>query len=301
MTNHDNLQAVGLFALIALGCFFGFLASPQVFPPPLNIQLAVVSTAIDLIAAIIYFAYKYITGVAPLDLKPLPHYQGYSLPPSMEEAKRFQEKYKQFPRGGVLHGPSDNLSHPDAKLLQPSQVMAKYVFDPDTLVVENALIAKFGVIRVSSLFGTVKNCKVAARYRTLEEAGKVVNDRWNEGGFLNWYSPELSDRIRGENGVIDEIDKQGRARGINKYLLKSEETITKNDPKDLLVFYMIEHIPNVYLCSSMENAPLGWAEKGPVKFELELTVTGESEKGYSRTFWKYQGTAVWDHFKLDKV
>jgi hypothetical protein len=217
----------------------------------------------------------------------------------MDDARRFQEAYKKSPQGGSFHGPSENVTHPEAKSLKASQCIAKYVFDPDTLAIENAFIAKFGVIQVHSLSGTVKNCKVEARYRTLEEGGKTINDQWNEGGSLNWYSGELSDKIRTD--LIDEIDKRGRARGINKYLLKSEETITKEDPKDLLVFYMIEHVSNVFLCSSMEDAPLGWAEKEPIKFELQLTATGEGEEGYSRTVWNFRGSAAWDNFKLNKI
>jgi len=63
----------------------------------------------------------------------------------------------------------------------------------------------------------------------------------------------------------------------------------------LKVFYMIEDVANVHLCSSMEAAPLGWAEKNPVKFAIELTVTGDD---YPRTIWKFEGKAMWDDFSL---
>ena len=46
---------------------------------------------------------------------------------------------------------------------------------------------------------------------------------------------------------------------------------------------MIEHVSNVFLCSSMEDAPLGWAEKEPIKFELQLTATGEGEERLSNS------------------
>jgi len=57
MSNHDNLQAVAVFVIIGLTCFFGFLATPW-FPSPLNWNLAVGSTVVVLIIGIIYFAWR---------------------------------------------------------------------------------------------------------------------------------------------------------------------------------------------------------------------------------------------------
>ena len=181
---------------------------------PLNVQLGILTTAGMAIAAIVYFLV--LADQAILDLKPLPHYQGYRLPPSMDDARRFQEAYKKSPQGGSFEGPSENVTHPEAKSLKASQCIAKYVFDPDTLAIENAFIAKFGVIQVHSLSGTVKNCKVEARYRTLEEGGKTINDQWNEGGSLNWYSGELSDKIRNRP---NRRDRQTRSCSWHKQVL----------------------------------------------------------------------------------
>ncbi len=57
MSNHDNLQAVAVFVIIGLTCFFGFLATSW-FPSPLNWDLAVVSTVVVLAVGIMYFAWR---------------------------------------------------------------------------------------------------------------------------------------------------------------------------------------------------------------------------------------------------
>lgn len=288
---HDVLFWGVIMILVTLAAVFIALIPNEAFTSAYGIQVLSYSLLLSVIGCAILVVYYF--WWPSLRLEPLPHYRGYSVP-SMDEVKAIQAGYRNFPSGGARKGPiGTEVSHPDAKLLKPSQSMAKYEFNLENMAVSNAFIAKFSVIRVYSLSGTIKNCKAEVRYRILEEAGKTINEDWINGGSLNWYSTELSGKI-----LASEIDERERMFGINKRLFKSEQTITKGDPKDLLVFYMIEHVPNVYLCSSMESAPLGWTEKGPVKFAIRLTVTGE---GSRRSIWNYRASAIWDDFKLDKV
>ena len=56
MPHYERLQAVGLFALVWLGLFFGLLAIPQI-PSPLNLYLAAMATVVVLLLAVVYFGY----------------------------------------------------------------------------------------------------------------------------------------------------------------------------------------------------------------------------------------------------
>jgi hypothetical protein len=57
MPDYEKLQAVGLLVLVWLGLLFGFLEMRDLFPPPLNIYLALVSTIGISAIAIAYFWY----------------------------------------------------------------------------------------------------------------------------------------------------------------------------------------------------------------------------------------------------
>jgi hypothetical protein len=237
-----------------------------------------------------------IQKVPVLDLQPLPHRRGLPRLPTMDDLRQKMGEANRFPlKEGVVarKGPlPTEFTHPEAKFLERSQLISKLEYNFD-FTTKTKLRAKFGVIRVRSLSGTVKNCKADVRYRVLEEEGKPMDEKWISDGCLNWYSPELAAKL-----VVSPIDRSAWTYGINRYLIKSEETIPDGETKDLLVFYMIEDVPNVHLCSSMDSAPLGWAEKGPVKFEIELAVTGDE---YPKTIWKFQGSAIWDDFSLTRV
>lgn len=231
-----------------------------------------------------------------LELNPLPHRRGLPRALTLDELKQMRDEAmktaEKFPMRNVARKGSvpTEFTHPDGRFLEPCQWMSKYDVDPSNLRVRATLRAKFGVIRVRPMSGTVKACKARVRYRILEEEGKSKNENWIEDGYLNWYSPELNAKI-----FVAQIDKSSWTYGINRYLVKSEETVPEGETRDLLAFYMIEDVANVHLCSSMEAAPLGWAEKSPLKFEIELTVTGDD---YPSTIWRFQGSAIWDDFSL---
>jgi predicted membrane channel-forming protein YqfA (hemolysin III family) len=64
MSNHEDLQAVGMFVVIGLACFFGFLATPW-FASPLNWILSVSSAVAVLIIGAVYFAWRWFSDKQP--------------------------------------------------------------------------------------------------------------------------------------------------------------------------------------------------------------------------------------------
>lgn len=60
MPDHEDLQAVAVFVVIGLSCFFGFLATPW-FPSPLNWNLASGSVILTLVVGIVYFKWRRIS------------------------------------------------------------------------------------------------------------------------------------------------------------------------------------------------------------------------------------------------
>ncbi len=240
---------------------------------------------------------------AALELVALPHYKGWQSPAPVEERRLADAKDDSL--GGapakLLITHKIEYTHPDAKFLKDSQSLVVYKYNLydeklyEKYAIEMELIVKFGVIRVRSLSGSINRCKAEARFRTFEIGGKSIDSPWGEGGYLNWYSPELKEEIVPQLPVIN----PRRLWGINKYLLSTEQEITKNQTKDLLVFYMIKDTPNVFLCSSVNSVPVGIIENdSPVRFELEITLSGE---GYSATKWLYRVKVLWDDFEIDRV
>jgi hypothetical protein len=241
-------------------------------------------------------------GTVVLNLEPLPHYRGYTLPPNRIKllpgvplALQGVDKQKAAPR---------EYSHPNGRFLAESQFMTRYYIPPFRFSATALLIAKFGVIRVHSLVGDAIKCKAEIRLRVVETKGKVVGDDWHSIGFANWYSPELSQKF--SLSAIDDI-RAGKlrelrlalGRGINSYLFNKEEDITQGQHKDLLLFYMLKDNPSVFMCTSLDYAPTGIVQNGhPVKFEVELTLSGQ---GYSASIWNYRVTALWDDYTIVKV
>lgn len=305
MAAHENLQAVGTIILVWAALFFGIPSLTEI-PATYHVLVEIITSAGALIVGILYFGLKkpdktssikveVLREKPVLDLQPLPHYRGHNLPISMEKRRIAKAMADKFPPRGVIKSAATEHTHPEARLLKDSQWITLHSFDPDTLEVNREFIVKFGVIQVRANAGDVRNCRAEVRFRTLEEAGKVINDDWRQAGYLNWFSPDLKQAI---GSRMSEMESGGRFLGINKYLMKSVETITEGNTKDLLVFYMIKDVPNVFLCSSLESAPLGLAEHSSVKFEIELTITGE---GYATTIWNFRGSAVWDDFSIVKA
>ena len=233
-----------------------------------------------------------------LDLEPLPHYRGHVLPPSIKRGfAGIPLAEKGITMQKVNEPPS--YSHPDAKLLRDSQWIALSVFPPPSYSPRTILIAKFGVIQVHSLSGDVKSCKAEIRYRTLEESSKAINDDWHSGGYLNWSSPELKEKLF-QTAMKNTPNFEAQLGcGINAHLVNTEQDITEGQRKDFLLFYMIKGNPSVFLCTSLESVPAGVAQNGnPVKFEVEITLTG---KGYNTSIWVYRVTALWDDFEILRV
>jgi hypothetical protein len=300
----EPLEKVGWMSGIILAIIGVYLQLIGAIPPPYNYFVFIIAIAILGVTAISTKSHSAekpikveIVGKTPvLELEPLRHHRGLPVPLSISDLKHkhevLMELAKQYPmqnlaRKGDL--PTE-FTDPEGKSLEPSQWLSQYDFDFNNLVLRGKLRVKFGVIRVRSLSGTVKACKAQVRYRVLEDEGKAKDEKWIEGGFLNWYSPELRSKM-----FVVGLDRSAWTYGINRYLLNSEQTIPDRETRDLWAFYMIEDVPNVHLCSSMESAPLGWAKEYPVKFEIELTVTGDD---YPRTIWKFEGKVMWDDFSL---
>jgi len=309
MAGHENLQAIGTIILVWAALFFGIPSLTDI-PASLHVLFEIITTTGAVIIGALYFGFWKPEGKAEpikievalpktpvLDLEPLPHYRGHPLPPSKERglsgiplAEAGVTIQKAEPSG---------YSHPDAKFLKDCQWITLFGFFPPSHSPTPILIAKFGVVQVHCLSGDVMKCKAEIRFRTLEESGKIINGDWRRGGCLNWFSPELKEKLfHTMIGHMPEFQAQ-LGSGINHYLLNTELDITQGQKKELLLFYMIDANPSVFLCTSLESSPTGVVQNGnPVKFEIEITVTGE---GYNPTVWLYRVTALWDDFQIVRV
>ena len=198
-----------------------------------------------------------------LSLRPLPHYKGYGLPPKVE-VKDLGDGMKSA-SATVMGG-----STPEYNLLESSQKLESYKGPIDQPMQE--LMAKFGVIRVQCVSGDALDCRADARVRIIEIYGQVHPTNWIQAGYLNWFSIENKTSIQRDK--FDEI-YPAKHLGLNKYLRNISMDLHQGDEKDLLVFYMIKDLPNVYLCSSVESAQAGniFGSGQTLRFEIEIGMT----------------------------
>ena len=224
-----------------------------------------------------------------LSLRPLPHYKGYALPLKVE--------VKPNP-DGTKTATATNMgpSMPEANLLEPSQKFEVMKGPIDQPMQE--LIAKFGVIRVQCVNGDALDCRAEAKVRIIEMYGQVHATNWIQAGYLNWYSTEMkSDLLRNK---FDEIYPV-KHLGLNKYLRNISVDIHQGDQKDLLVFYMIKDLPNVFICSSVESAHAGsiFGSGQTLKFEIEIGMTART---YPRSTHNYFVTIEqFDDYEIEQA
>lgn len=222
-----------------------------------------------------------------LDLRPLPHYKGYQLPLKVE-VKDLGNGKKTATATNV------GASTPEYNLLEISQKLevAKGPIDQPM----NELTAKFGVIRVHCVSGDALNCKAQAKVRIIELYGQMHPTNFVDWGYLNWFSVAIKRDI--QQNRFDEIYPV-KHLGLNKYLKNAAVDLYQGDEKDLLVFYMIKGLSNVFLCTDVEIAHAGsvFSSGQTLKFEVEIGVTAQ---GYPRMAWSYFVTVNdFDDFKIE--
>jgi len=221
-----------------------------------------------------------------LDLRPLPHYKGYSLPLKVE-VQDLGDGRKQASATNV------GASTPEYGLLEASQKLEVAQGPIDQPMPE--LIAKFGVIRVRCTSGDAIDCKAQAKVRLIQIYGQIQPTNFVDWGCLNWYSPAIKRDIQAK---FDEI-YPAKHLGLNKYLKNLTVDFHQGDEKDLLIFYMIKDLPNVYLCTEVESANAGsiFSAGHTLKFEIEI---GMSAQRYPRNTWSYIVTINdFDDFKIE--
>ena len=223
-----------------------------------------------------------------LEVRFLPHHRGYMLPLKVE-VKDLGDGRKEA--SATNTSAASSLEYAS---VEPCQKIEGYWGSIDQPMKE--LIVKFGVIRVHCVSDEAIGCRAEARIKRIEEFGRRVEDRFRPVGYLNWYSvAKKSEVIRN----LEAIDKE-RGYGLNEYLRNTVEDLHTGDEKDLLAFYVIKDMPNVYLCTDalLQNAGM-LANSKPVKFELEMSLTAQR---YPRTPIRYMVTVkAFDEYLVEQI
>jgi hypothetical protein len=299
-------EALLLYLLTVWGLWgaeFYNLLPNQAFASANGVQVLVTAAFLSTIASVIGFlSYRFWPSssktepiqievkypVQPvLDLRPLPHYRGYELPLKIE-IRDLGNGMKE------AKGTNPGASTPEYNLLELSQKLEVWKGKLDEPMQE--LIAKFGVVRVRCTSGDVIDCKAQARVRIIQLYGQVHPTNFVDWGYLNWYSVAIKKDIQGNR--FDEIYPV-KHLGLNKYLKNVSMDLHQGDEKDLLIFYMIKDIPNVFICSDVETAQAGsiFSSNQTLKFEIEISVTAQR---YPKNTWSYFVTITdFDEFKLE--
>ena len=148
---------------------------------------------------------------------------------------------------------------------------------------QKSLTALFGVIRVRAIGGDAIECRVASRVK--------IQDFWLDSGNLNWYSPSL---IRNLPTIPD-----FQVHELNRYLANSSEHIVKDESKDLLVFYMSQGSPAVWVCSDIAHSIAGNVQNDqPLHFQIELSMTAQHEPKIVAVF---DVEATWGRFLMARA
>lgn len=226
--------------------------------------------------------------VATLELRPLKHYKGYMLPPKVEMLPDTPD--------GKHSANITNVgdSTVEYSLLERSQ---KLEVITDILTQPKELIAKFGVVRVRCISGDALNCRAQLRVRLIEMYGQIHLTNFVDWGYLNWFSVAIKHNIQ-QNKFNDIYPS--KHLGLNKYLLNTSVDLHQGEEKDLLLFYMIKDLPNVYLCTDVEIAHAGsvFASGQTLKFEVEISLAAQ---GYPKNTWTYFVTIDdFDNYKIER-
>jgi len=223
-----------------------------------------------------------------LDLRPLPHYKGYGLPLKIEILPDLPNGKHQ------ARGTNVGASTAEYNLLEISQKLEVYKGLLDQPL--NELVAKFGVIRVRCMSGDAIGCKAEAKARIIQMYGRMHPTNFVDAGYLNWFSVAIKRDIQNK---FDEI-YPAKHLGLNKYLKNTNIDLRQGDEKDLLIFYMIKDLPNVFLCTDVESATAGsiFTSGQTLRFEVEIGITAQK---YPRNTWNYFVTINdFDDFKIER-
>jgi len=232
---------------------------------------------------------KYPEPSPVLDLRPLPHYKGYGLPLKVEILPDLPDGQHQATATNV------GASTAEYNLLEISQKLEAWKGSINQPM--NELIVKFGVIRVHCISGDALNCRAQVKVRIIEMYGQIRPTNFVDWGYLNWFSVAIKRDI--QQNKFDEI-YPAKHLGLNKYLKNTSVDLHEGDEKDLLVFYMIKDLPNVFLCTDIETAHAGsvFSSGQTLKFEVEIGLTAQR---YPKNIWTFFVTVEdFDDFKIER-
>lgn len=156
-------------------------------------------------------------------------------------------------------------------------------------------VARFGVIRVRSITGSVLDCRVRARIKKTYMRSNPVSDAWQDYRCLNWFLEERREAFEGRYDHLDET----KWAGLNTYLHNTSTDISEGHDGDLLVFYMIRGAEQVFLCNEGSTTVLDFLREHEfTRFLLELSVTG---RGYAGNIMQYMVNVSWDRFSVEPI
>ena len=288
MAKHETLTVILTIVLT----FIAIITLENSFIPSRWKYITLVITAITYSVFILWYFYYYYTKgheeqpKASLEIRVLPFYKGFPIPASPAE------KILNADGSITYRGRNDSRTTTEqVQFLAPSQLLAVWYGKLDEEKKE--FIAKFGVLRIRSVIGGIKECHVGVKYRVIREMGVSRESKWYDGGYLNWFSPLIKQDL-GKYNLLENI-----YHGINKYLRNERMDIFQGEEKDLLLFYVIKGSPQVHLCSGLEYCEIGIAtdENVPLRFESELTIAGEN---FPSVVKRFKINAVWDDFGIEE-
>lgn len=230
-----------------------------------------------------------------VELTPLPHFQGYILPPriEVEDLPDGQHRAKMTNVGATS---------PERGRLEGSQVIDAYWQQGGDIRDFGELIVKFGVIRVKALKGELRNARAeigVLRKRNGFHDYPIV-DKFRNEGYLNWFSLAIKKSILMNTLTLGEIARS-KNLGLNKYLRNPIEYVHENETKDLLLFYMMKDVPYVFLCTESEHSIASDIMVGgkEVEFNVVISITAD---GLPKTDFKFDiRVAAFDEYSIRKV
>lgn len=288
MAKHEGLSVILTLILTAsaiVTLIMSFIPFPWKFP-------ALIVTVIIFILFVLLYFHFYAKkheeqAKAFLEIRILPFYKGFPIPPSPAE------KILNADGSITYRGRNDSRTTTEqVQFLAPSQLLAVWYGKLDEEKKE--FVAKFGVLRIRSIIGVIKECHVDAKYRVIREMEVTRESKWCNGGYLNWFSPMIKQSMAKYN-LLEKI-----YNGINEYLKNETVDIYQGEERDLLLFYVVKGSPKIHLCSGLEYCEIGIAtdENMPLRFELELMVAGEN---FPSVIKRFKISAVWDDFGIKEV
>lgn len=222
-----------------------------------------------------------------LQLRPLPDYAGYLVLPSPAKVTVNPDGTKTAVAVNDTHSTTAEFG-----LLAPSQHF-EAGFGPIDQPLKS-VTAKFGVIRVKALGGSIPKCHVEVSYRRVSIAGEPVDRRWLPAGRLNWFD------IGVKHKTAHAVEKIYPARwgGLNSYLANPMVDLNEGEERDLLLVYMIRDVPTVFLCTDSVDGGIGLILNDvALLFEVELRIAGETLPVQKS---RYLIAAKWDYNKIQE-